>query len=278
MILRYNHEDEIISLLSSDDALYHFTKKETAIEKIWNSRLLRFGSFGLTSDPHEYKPRMTSVSGWGWDESLEKKLPTITRLIDEKIKSSGFLAFCQNRFENDKVTEQGCLKSRMWSQYGANHTGICLVFSKQNLLQEIKKTHSESHFIFLDTVKYQNLHKSRARGSLSIDGGDLDNSSVDEFVHNHIETSYEQIFFSKQPDYQDENEFRVVILAKGGEPSNGVLIDISLSLKVVVLGDAFPDVYLPTIYKLSEKTMVPFRKLHWENGQFFLLKIDKNER
>ena len=37
------------------------------------------------------------------------------------------------------MIRKGYEKSRMWSQYGQNHEGICLVFSKKSLLEIIKK-------------------------------------------------------------------------------------------------------------------------------------------
>ena len=278
MILRYQHNDAITDFISSDDAIYHFTKKEPALEKIWRRQEIMFGAFGGANDPHEYKPRMTSAVGWAWDDELEKELPEITRLIDHKIKSSGFLSFCQNRYENQKIIEQGCLKSRMWSQYGQNHSGICFIFSKKNLLAEVKNRFSNNHLIFNNNVDYRHLNSSRVRDSLSINGGDLEQSSIDEIAITHLEANNESIFFKKTPDYQDENEFRLVVVSKDRDSRHGHLVDVSSSLKVVILGDAFPEVYLPTVRNLSEKTLVPFRKLHWEKGEYFLFTMNKNNR
>lgn len=275
MILRYNHKDEVTDFLSSDDAIYHFTKKETAIEHIWNKNKLMFGSFGGTNDPHEYKPRMTSAGGWGWDDKIESELPKITRLIDQKIKLSGFISFCQNRYEKNELKEQGCLKSRMWSQYGQKHGGICLVLSKRLLIENFKKAFSKENIIFNDYVEYKDFSTSRTRDSLSINGGDLDSTSNAQVALSHLKENFRNIFFFKPKDYQDENEFRLVAFSKNNERTNGKMLDISSCLKIVILGDAFPEVYLPTIRELAGRNQTPFRKLHWEKGQFILLRMNK---
>lgn len=62
-------------------------------------------------------------------------------LIDSTIQNIPFLSFCGN--SNNK----GCKKSRMWSQYGQDHSGICLVFSKESLMATIQNELSQDYFI-----------------------------------------------------------------------------------------------------------------------------------
>jgi len=278
MILSCKNDDDVTDFICGNDAIYHFTKKETAIEKIWYKKQLLFGAFGGTNDPHEYKPRMTSAGGWAWDDALEMELPKITRLIDRKIMSSGILSFCQNRYDGQKIIEQGCLKSRMWSQYGQNHSGICLVFSKNNLLKAIEDTFPSNHLIFNENVDYIQFSSSRVRDSLSINGGEIEQTGIYEIAFMHLEANSESIFFKKHLDYKDENEFRVVVVPKDRNSTHGHVVDISSSIKAIILGDSFPEIYLPTVRELSEITQVPFRKLHWEKGQYFLFSMNKNIR
>lgn len=140
MKLRFNSDNEITKLIDSEDALYHFTRKDVAIENILNDKLLKFGSFKESNDPQEYRRRMTSASGWGWNENDANQIAQITSSIDNIIKSSGFLSFCQNRYKDSVLLEHGCLKSIMWSQYGGSHSGVCLVFSKKLLHRAVKTT------------------------------------------------------------------------------------------------------------------------------------------
>jgi hypothetical protein len=269
--LRFKHEDEVTRFISSNDALYHFTLKDTAIECILNHKNLRFGSFGFTNDPQEYRPRLTTASGWGWDDNDPQKISKVTRKIDEVIKSSGFLSFCQNRYEGTILVEQGCLKSRMWSQYGGEHTGICLVLSKSRLLKALENKINTDLKIYSDNVEYIDPYERSARSCLLVNGGELSDENIDKIAFNHIDSSIKQVFFQKQPDYKDENEFRVVVVYIMFEQICELYIDISECLEVIILGDSFPKVYMPTIQMLAEKINIPFRKLHWEKNSYILL-------
>lgn len=95
MKLEYNKPDAVTDFIDSGDSIYHFTKKEIAIEHILYNKKLKFGNFKQTNDPREYKRRMTSAVGWGWEDEQLQKISEIPNSIDEFIKSSGFLSFCQ---------------------------------------------------------------------------------------------------------------------------------------------------------------------------------------
>jgi hypothetical protein len=248
--------EELSAFLNSDDAIFHYTKKETAMEYILNNKQLKFGLFHSTNDPHEYKRRLTSAVGWGdINESLYLES---MNLIDNTIQNTAFLSFCGN--SNNKGYE----KPRMWSQYGQNHSGICLVFSKESLIKTIKDELSQDYLIYDEDVNYKEIDSE----SLNID----DNLIVNEIIINHIKQDYKNIFFQKHLDYKDENEFRIILVQKNeNNHLKGNLIDISNSLKFIILGDRFPKVYLPTIKDLSSKLNINYKKLHWEHNQYFLL-------
>ena len=272
MKLRYNNDDEITEFIDSEDALYHFTRKDAAIEHILNESVLKFGSFRKSNDPQEYRRRMTSASGWGWEESHATQIGLITNSIDNIIKSSGFLSFCQNRYKDGALLEHGCLKSRMWSQYGGSHSGVCLVFSKKLLLKQIEQQFNKTLTVYTKSVEYKDPYISRANDSLSINADELSTSDNIAIAHSYIEENHEDIFFQKQEDYKDENEFRVIAIDKNGGNANNEIISISTCLKAIILGDSFSKAYKPTIKELSDTLNVPFRKLHWEKNVYLLLK------
>lgn len=248
---------ELNNFLNSNDAIFHYTKKETAMEYILNNKQLKFGFFHSTNDPYEYKKRLTSAFGWG--EINESLYLESMNLIDNTIQNTVFLSFCGN--SNNKGYE----KSRMWSQYGQNHSGICLVFSKESLTKTIKNELSQDYLVYDEDINYEEINSE----FLSID----DNLTVNEIIINHIKQNHKNIFFKKHLDYKDENEFRIILVQKN-ENNHQIsnLIDISNSLKFIILGDKFPKVYLPTIKDLSSKLNIEYKKLHWEHNQYFLLK------
>lgn len=274
MKLKYNNNnDEVQRFINNDDSIYHFTQKETAIEYILNNSSLRLGDFKSTSDPQEYKRRMISAGGWGWEGNHSSRVSNITNSIEELISSCGFLSFCQNQYYNDELEEQGCLKSRMWSQYGGNHSGICLVFSKNELLKKIIDQLPSAFTIYSNSMTYKDPRTSGTSSDLDVDGNQLDEKHDSEIVTEYINSFHKEVFFQKQPDYKDENEFRVVVVPEIGGKASGEFIETtSCCLKAVILGDSFPEVYLPTIKALSNKLGVPYRKLHWEDDEYFLFK------
>ena len=246
---------ELSDFLNSDDAIFHYTKKETAMEYILNDKKLKFGLFHSTNDPHEYKKRLTPAFGWGdINESLYLES---MNLIDNTIQNTAFLSFCTKR--------NGYKKPRMWSQYGQNHSGICLVFSKESLMKTIKNELSQDYLVYHENVNYKEIDSE----SLSIEDNNL---TKNEIILNHIKQNYKNIFFQKHLDYKDENEFRIILVQENeNNLYKDILIDISNSLKFIILGDRFPKVYLPTIKELSSKLNIDCKKLHWEHNQYFLL-------
>ena len=200
MKLRFTKESEIKTYIESDDAIFHFTRKDTAIEHILNTGILRFGLLGMTNDPQEYSSRMITPSGWGDLKKYREEISEITKTIEGMIQSSGLLSFCQNSYDGTGIQETGCLKSRMWSQYGENHSGICLVFSKQKLLEKADQELSEELIIYKEPVTYIDPFENRGGIGLSINESELAEQKNDEIINNYMERTHKKIFFQKQPD------------------------------------------------------------------------------
>ncbi len=253
--------DELSNFINPDDAIFHYTKKEIAMEYILNNKQLKFGFYHSTNDPHEYKQRLTSAFGCGdINESLYFES---MHLIDNTIQNTSFLSFCDNS------NNTGYKKPRMWSQYGQNHSGICLVFSKESLMTTIKNELSKNYLNYGENINYKEIDFK----PLNIDN-DNDKLTVNEIVMNHIKKDYKNIFFQKHLDYKDEDEFRIVLIQKDenlfSQSPLDLLVDISNSLKLIILGDRFPKVYLPTIKDLSTKLNIEYKTLDWEHNQYFL--------
>jgi len=269
MKLRFQNPSELISFINCDDAIFHFTKKATAIEHILYNIELKLSDFKKSNDPQEYSYRMTCAVGWGWEEH-KTKVTEATWLIEKIVKSSGFLSFCQNKFRNEELEENGCLKSRMWSQYGDDQSGICLVFSKRKLIKSLERQTAGDFTIYHENVIYSDPQKDPIDDDLYVDGSELAEKEPEEIAKRYISEAYKEIFFHKQPDYGDENEFRIVLLPKLEKPAHGIFVDISSCLNAIILGDKFPNVYLPTIKELSKNLNFACRKLHWEDFEYYL--------
>ncbi|MCL1066146.1 DUF2971 domain-containing protein [Shewanella olleyana] len=272
MFLKYNYFDEQIEFLSSDDALFHFTRKETAIEHILDKCSLRLGGFSMTNDPQEYKPKQTAATGWRWEARHSSQIDELTGLIDELLwKDIKFISFCQNEFIDKNLVSHSILKSRMWSQYGDNHSGICIVISKSKLLAQLQEQYGETHIINARNVSYDEPNlKSKIHG-LDVATPELDNTSNHNIALNHIKVHLQPLLFNKQPDYKDENEFRVVLtLMRPQVKTDFIFVDLIKCINSIVLGDAFPEVYKPTMLDLAKRLGVPCQKLSWESDTYLL--------
>lgn len=265
-------EKDLENFLDSKDAIYHFTTKEKALEFILNDKELKLGTFSKTNDPQEYKTKLVS----SLDKTIEykKKKVEIGAQINTIIRSSGFLSFCENTYENKKVKQHGYKKARMWSHYSANHTGICLVFSKKKLLEKIISIFNDIGIIYSGSIKYYDAMEAKnGNPPLTIDEQTLKNESSKKIALNYLQSNYKKILFQKQWDYEGEREFRIILLPKKDLILCGELFDITESLELVILGDSFHDVYIPSVEVLTKDINIPLRKLHWEHNQFHLSKI-----
>lgn len=276
--LQYNNYDEYMRFISSDDALFHFTRKDTSLEYILFNKSLRFGEFSGTNDPQEYKSKLTGAVGWGWESRHDQKIEEATLLVDKILREkSKFISFCQNDIVDDNLHSHGVLKSRMWAQYGENHKGICIVVSKAKLIAQLTTAFDLNYQLDYGKIQYEEPDLSRNIPCLDIDGPELDNLTSSDVAINFVTKHIDELLFTKQPDYKDEAEFRFVLIPKYLEHvSVPIHVDLLKCVHSIILGDAFPVVYKPTIFQLGQELKIPVKKLHWEHHAYILLNWDKS--
>ncbi|EPO2912009.1 DUF2971 domain-containing protein [Vibrio cholerae] len=274
----YDNYDEYIEFISSDDALFHFTRKDTALEHILFKKSLRFGEFSGTNDPQEYKSKLTGAIGCGWEKHHDQKIEEVISLIDKILREkSKFISFCQNDIVDDSLQSHGVLKSRMWAQYGENHRGICIVVSKTKLIEQLTTAFELNYRLNYGEIRYEEPDLSRNIPCLDIDGMELDHFASYDVAINFVIKYINELLFTKQPDYKDEAEFRFVLTPKSLEHvSIPIYVDLLQCVHSIILGDAFPKVYKPTISQLAQELKIPVKKLHWEHHAYILLNWDKS--
>ena len=174
--------EKLTNFLDSDDAIFHYTKRETAMEYILNNKTLKFGLLKNTNDPYEYKKSIITCT-----VESEKEKDFKNNSTEDIIQNTLFLSFSTNLIDDSNLIRKGYEKSRMWSQYGENHEGICLVFSKESLLEIIKKELSENYIIYYEKINYEITHLEPSIGEQPIE---------------YIKNSY-KIFFQKHFQLQN---------------------------------------------------------------------------
>lgn len=115
----------------------HYTSAETAINFILPNKSLKFNELRKTNDPLEYKKSIYIQLGTNMLE-VNKALKAMDKLNDyfQSIKS---ISLTKDFTEKNK---RCFFNQLMWAHYGKNHTGVCLVFDKSELIRIFKEQYS----------------------------------------------------------------------------------------------------------------------------------------
>jgi hypothetical protein len=261
--------------IKTSDALFHYTKTSTAIEKILYKKKFKLSLLKDSNDPREYKLKVFGTISIGElpPIDLTNKVQTIIdRILRDEFR---VMCFCTNNkptlilsdgssIEDEHACSEGWNKSRMWSQYGQCHYGICLILSKKELEKFLEAQISDYK---VEYVRYSQIDEYDWR-TINIDGNRLESEGVEKYSFNHVMENSEELFFQKHIDYRDEAEFRVIV----HDPDKKLeYIDISTSLKGVIVGDRTPEAYIPLIDQMCNDLNIEFRKAYWDGCKFHLL-------
>jgi hypothetical protein len=272
VVFRYQNIDPFFKFISSEDAIFHYTKKEIALEKILPEKSLKLSSFQNMNDPHEYNDIALAGTYWG-DEPLnhDKTIMEVQKKYNDIIKNkSGVISFCQNTFVNNQLVTHGCLKPRMWTQYGDNHRGVCLVFSKEKLLEYAKTLFP---IVMGQKINYYNYLRETLLEHKIIDYNRVQSMGIDNYLNESIKSRSKNLFFSKHQDYSDENEFRIALI--NVENAENCFIPFIDSLQGVIVGDRFPEIYHGLLNELSTQQNIIFKKIAYKLDEYFLFDLPK---
>ncbi|MBK5213545.1 MAG: DUF2971 domain-containing protein [Flavobacteriaceae bacterium] len=209
---------DIPDIFHNQDTIFHYCKTSTAIENILFERQLRLSSRKGSNDPIEYKsidifePSAASPED---TEELEKStndcVENIRKDINERIDNIRQACFCKNKILRktnliDYPKEFfGFLKPRMWDQYGDNYKGVCLAFSKRELLKNQK-------ILLKDNVKYLPYEGLMLRDN-NIDRNEIMRIGCENHKRN-LNRYFDKLMFRKHKDYRDESEYRICTITE----------------------------------------------------------------
>lgn len=250
--------------------LYHYTKVEIARDCILRSNSLKVGSFRNTNDPKETKD-------WKFNYALGELDPTIEETnvaglaISKEIKSkSKILCFSKDKNLTDinplnQIFSRGFAKSRMWAQYGGNHSGVCLIFNKRILDKRITEQFGNPlNEIYQGSVNYINrpIVDDIYTSAYTINYPYYKKLGLSEYSRRHLYTHYPRLFFEKSTDWQGEEEYRWVIVS--GEEDD-LYLQLDNALVGVVFGESTNEQDISQIVHLAKANGVKFEKMEWKN-------------
>lgn len=235
---------------------------------------LRLSPFLKTNDPREYKEWL--YDEWAFGGKVEfnthKKTEAEIRLNDLRRNKSKVACFCSNidfnhlyYFKKKIINHYGYEKSRMWSQYGEDHSGICLVLSKEKIENKVNSISNQDIQCFKKIIEYK---KMRRLDFPNLQTNKLSRMNIEEFCKFVIQSQQKNIYFIKDIDYIDESEYRIVILS---EEEDYFHLDITMCLEGIIAGDNFPDKDKSLLYNIKKQYSI--RKIKYDRGNYNIVEI-----
>lgn len=261
---------DILEVLKKPTTIYHYTTSKAALQDILPLTTLRMNFLKNTNDPREYKKIYLSSVGWGNLDDSNDKIGQATRYIDE-IRRNEFqvISFSRNKeelYQNPSLPTYkqegllGCCKPRMWSQYGEDHKGVVLAFDSEKLKSTLSKQFKGQSKILANNMSYELIN---IKEQLILDSNKIISCELEDYCIKFLFENADLLFFNKNPDYKEENEYRIIIKSPN---SNNIYFDIKDSLIAVLIGDIFPDGLLPSLKYLCNKLNVECKRVYWEAG------------
>jgi len=264
--------------LSSYDLVFHYTKRNIALNYILKEQNLKFSERKKTNDPFEhlvfsidtsnsaYSFFFNTISSYKLSDKESSKLKAdIFRIINFETRQ---ISFCKNSNIEKKNDRFGFLKPRMWAQYGENYKGVCLAFDRKELLNEI--TNQFKNCIYTNDVFYKYFSEMEDKTYNIINTASNEENDYDYYYKTGLEESINQIFFTKHIDYEHENEFRIV---KSTNTNN--FIKWCSSLKAIFINEKyFMKTKIYDIVELSKKYNIPIFVIIWNYNHidYYMLK------
>lgn len=250
--------------------LCHYTRKDTALEKILYTKKIKLGQLLFTNDPKE----SAGIRGsFAVPNSTDPEVSSIAHEVHEiasTIRLEEWKVLCLSRNRTERGVRSGLLdplskgygKPRMWAQYAENHAGICLVFNGKQLAANIRNAfeYRDGITVYHGPVTYRNY--KTISPSPPVTPHNPQRYGEDEIRH-FFHENYEEIFLVKNSDWRGETEYRWLI---HGTTKSSEYVSIEGTLKSVLVGMNFPDVYIPTLTQLCRDLKAPAGRVIWHDG------------
>ncbi|AEV30874.1 Protein of unknown function (DUF2971) [Sphaerochaeta pleomorpha str. Grapes] len=250
-----------------EEMLYHYTKLETFLIHILPQKELLFSRMGTSRDPNEYK----SLSRYSYttDENETTKFNDFREALEKYKFNSKFLCFSMENHKGNQNPRHEFDRLRMWDQYGDGNNGICLGFSKDKLIStftSMKSKYSRQEYEFFnDPINYLNFAKEwHAINAYEVVKDYAPPPYIEKYLSDKRKRDF--LFFSKDENYGDENEFRLLILTQ--KDNCTIKISITESLSEIIIGDNLPtsfwETYMPLIKSIFPDVNV--FQMKWNYG------------
>ncbi len=194
---------------------------------------------------------------------------------DALTKDIKLLCFSQDNFNEDfrynHLYGTGYAKPRMWAQYSNNHKGACLVLNKWKLINEISNRFKNLIFKY-GNINYGFDYTDEFKKAFLLKASDLLSKNIQDIVDEMLIKYQDIYYFTKHPDWKEENEFRIMVKYPENEFA---YINIDGLLEGILLGTEFDENLLKLIDLLTQNyTSKPLLyRLYYDNNSFHVQSV-----
>lgn len=239
----------------------HYTKRETAIEKILTSKSLLFNEIQNSNDPWEYEKILMPI-----DDDNSEFIDVVVKKIwlEERLKRMKFISFTKDQ-KNIRCFDN----ILMWAHYADKHKGVCLVFDERKLRDLYK---DKDQFSEEDRLKDKIVNYKHNTSPVQIKGND-DLRSI-------YQKKGADLLFIKKMAWKYESEYRLMLFNGKENKTDDFLRDIDKAIVAIILGVGFPENYTSSIKDISSKysSLPKLFQMKWDSDGFFIIRdLDNGE-
>lgn len=268
------------ALKDASKYVYHYTSPSALIDFLLPTMRIRFSRFAQCNDPRESRDwtfdflyNESHTDGYRIDvaEKFNAVLKRNCRVgcFVRDVESAVVSRERELAGENidDAPFERGHSRPRMWAQYAKDHKGACLVFLKDRLATAVESAaRAVGAGLFEGEVEYRHPRHKFSFTKPSCTTVLLDRVrqlGYARAVEEHVGVHYEELFFSKPTDWQQEREYRWLAILRN---EKDFYVDIREALVGVLLGQDFQDAEPSILAPFSKAETFSVAKMEWRNG------------
>lgn len=209
------------------------------LANILSDKKIKMGLVKNLSDPRESDMKWLDEVGYGHHIDIDSLISLKHKInqVGEFLKILCTVAPVERLPGQDEIETSIYGRPRMWAQYGDNFQGFCVILDKENLNIEIQKHAIQSRHLLHGKVEYYPWLSS-ILGGVTIEhwpGREVTQEKLFDLISKNY--YLHSLYLKKSEDWRDENEYRWLLYHASTDP---VFVDISSSIKAVVLGTRFP--------------------------------------
>jgi hypothetical protein len=246
----------------------HYTKLNN-VANILHDKQIKFSSIENLDDPRESSLGWLDTIGYGdgkgWENAHKLKQD-----VGSQLKIFCTAGESQSPEGSDILETSIYGRPRMWSQYGDNSKGFCVILNKEKLSKEISILVKGSKNRISGSVNYYEwLHMVSGGSCIEYgDGIDLDEIDILDIINKNEMLS--SIFLKKSSDWAEEAEFRWLLFV---EDKREIFISIQDAIEAVVLGWKFPQNQVSQVKAYCNSLNCPCYLLTYQHPKYSLLQL-----